>query len=174
MHPKPPSEPSYSSDCEMEYVAAIDGAVLQMDSLVFEHSIPYHSMSALDLATVIGRIGITYQCYEEEFTSNYFDGRVLQEYACQPSAQLFKALSEMNVRKELHRRRICAELRKLWAPLESTPLLALSANDVATAVGELGDAKQVYKKYQQSFVDNGFDGTMLSALIGVSDTDVLK
>jgi hypothetical protein len=41
-------------------------------------------------------------------------------------------------------------------------------------VGELGDAKQVYKKYQQSFVDNGFDGTMLSALIGVSDTDVLK
>jgi hypothetical protein len=115
------------------------------------------------------------QFYEEEFTSNYFDGRVLQEYACQPSAQLFKALCEMNVRKELHRRRICAELRKLWAPLESTPFLALSANDVATAVNELGDAKQVYKKkYQQSFVDNGFDGTMLSALIGVSDTDVLK
>ena len=131
-------------------------------------------MSALDLATVIGRIGIAYQCYEEEFTSNDFDGRVLQEYACQPSAQLFKALSEMNVRKELHRIRIHAELTKLWAPLKSTQLLALSANDVAAVVGELGDATKVYKQYQQSFIDNGFDGTMLSALIGVSDPDVLK
>jgi tetratricopeptide (TPR) repeat protein len=92
------------------------------DSPVFENSIPYHSMSALDLATMIGRIGSAYQCYEEEFTSNDFDGRLLQEYACQPAAQLFFALSEMNVRKELHRRRIHAELTKLWAPLKSTPL----------------------------------------------------
>jgi len=170
----PPSDPSFSSDCELEVVAAVDGAVSQMDSPVSEHSIPYHSKSALDLATLIGQIGTAYQCYEEEFTSNDFDGRLLQEYACQPAAQLFIALSEMNVRKELHRRRIHAELTKLWAPLKSTPLLALRANDVAAAVGELGDSKKVYKKYQQSFVDNGFDGTMLSALIGVSDPDVLK
>ena len=50
----------------------------------------------------------------------------------------------------------------------------MSANDVAAAVGDLGDAKKVYTKYQQSFVDNGFDGTMLSALVSVSDLDILK
>ena len=131
-------------------------------------------MSALDLATLIGQIGTAYQCYKEEFTSNGFDGRMLKEYARQPAEQLFVVLSEMNVHKELHRRRIYAELTKLWAPLKSTRLLALSANDVSAVVGELGDATKIYKQYQQSFVDNGFDGTMLSALIGVSDPDVLK
>jgi hypothetical protein len=123
---KPPSKPSSSSDCESEVVAVVDGAVSHTDSFIFEHPIPYHSMSASDLATVISRIGDAYQCYKGEFTSNDFDGRMLHQYAGGPEAQLFRALSDMNVCKELHRRRIYAELAKLWAPLESSPLLALS------------------------------------------------
>jgi hypothetical protein len=49
--------------------------------------------------------------------------------------------------------------------------MPLNAHTVADTVGKLGDN---YKQYQTAFVDNGFDGTMLLALVGVSDPDVSK
>ncbi len=124
---------------------------------------------------MVRKIGAAYECYEEHFTSNDFDGNMLQHFACRTEVHVFRAIFDMQVSKELHCRRIYAEFKKIWGHLKPTPLLAVSAIDIAATVGGLGgDATKFYKKYQQSFVDNGFDGTMLSALVGVSDSDVEK
>jgi len=51
------------------------------------------------------------------------------------------------------------------------PLAAMTASDVAAAIGRIGPA---YALYQQAFIDNGIDGTMLAEWHGQSDEDTLR
>jgi restriction endonuclease Mrr len=50
-------------------------------------------------------------------------------------------------------------------------LASITASKVAEAIGRIGAA---YLVYQQAFVDNGIDGTMLADWLGQSDEDILR
>ena len=54
---------------------------------------------------------------------------------------------------------------------QHSPLAAITASDVAAAIGRIGPA---YALYQQAFIDNGIDGTMLADWHGQSDEDTLR
>jgi GTPase SAR1 family protein len=54
---------------------------------------------------------------------------------------------------------------------QQSPLVSLSAPDIAAAIGRIGP---LFLPYQQAFVDNGIDGTMLAEWCGQSDEDTLK
>jgi pentatricopeptide repeat protein len=155
--------------CELALCTIVDAAA---NDPVKQQSIPFHLMSSLDVANVIGRIGAAYAHYESEFVSNGVDGTMLQLFASEAATEVLQWLSEgLHVHKVLHRLRIFAELKKLWEPLAPIPLVEVNAAIVAETVGNIAD---LYKPYQQVFIDNGFDGAMLFALAGVSDTEVLK
>ena len=51
------------------------------------------------------------------------------------------------------------------------PLAAITASDVAAAIVRIGPA---YALYQQAFIDNGIDGTMLADWRGQSEEDTLR
>jgi hypothetical protein len=51
------------------------------------------------------------------------------------------------------------------------PLAAITASDVAGAIGRIGPA---YALYQQAFIDNGIDGTMLADWRSQSDEETLR
>jgi len=55
--------------------------------------------------------------------------------------------------------------------VQQSLLTSLSAPDVAAAIGRIAPA---YLSYQQAFIDNGIDGTMLADWRGQSDEDTLK
>jgi hypothetical protein len=128
-------------------------------------------MTALDVAHVITQIGPAYCRYENSFTSNGIDGLTLHFFSGQTDAQILLHLRDSNIQSGLHGLRILAELKKLWEPVAPSPLVAVNSIFVADMVSKIGD---LYKQYEKAFVDNGFDGTMLSALVGISDPDVLK
>ena len=50
-------------------------------------------------------------------------------------------------------------------------LASITASQVAEAIGRIGAA---YVVYQQAFVDNGIDGTMLADWRGQPDEDILR
>jgi hypothetical protein len=54
---------------------------------------------------------------------------------------------------------------------QQLPLVSLTAPDIAAAIGRIGP---LFLPYQQAFVDNGIDGTMLAEWCGQSDEDTLK
>jgi hypothetical protein len=51
------------------------------------------------------------------------------------------------------------------------PAATITASDVAAAIGRIGPA---YVLYQQAFIDNGIDGTMLAEWRGQSEEDTLR
>ena len=54
---------------------------------------------------------------------------------------------------------------------QNSPLATITASDVAAAIGRIGPA---YVLYQQAFIDNGIDGTMLAEWRGQSEEDTLR
>ena len=57
------------------------------------------------------------------------------------------------------------------APQSRPAVLAMTAQDVATAVGRIG---RPYTAYEQSFVDNGIDGNMVARLVSKPESDALR
>ena len=51
------------------------------------------------------------------------------------------------------------------------PAATITASDVAAAIGRIGPA---YVLYQQAFIDNGIDGTVLAEWRGQSEEDTLR
>jgi hypothetical protein len=51
------------------------------------------------------------------------------------------------------------------------PLAAITAYDVAEAIGRIG---LIYARFQQAFIDNSIDGAVLASLFDQSDEDTLR
>jgi serine/threonine protein kinase len=150
----------------------VDQNAMQENIIVIQQPSPYCSLHASVIASAIRDIGAAYTCYETSFISEGVDGLMLEIFADLPVTEVLEYISgdNLKVKRGLHCMRVFAELKKFWQPPRPTSLTALSSFSVAASICEAPN----FKKYQQIFIDNGFDGTMLYALANVSDEEVLK
>jgi hypothetical protein len=79
---------------------------------------PLASMTASDVAAVIGRIAPAYLPYQQAFVDHGIDGTMLSDWCGQSDEETLKMLTiDLGIVSTLRSKRVLLELKKLWARL---------------------------------------------------------
>jgi len=77
---------------------------------------PLASLTALDVAAAIGRIGPVYLPYHHAFVDNGIDGTMLADWRGQSDEETLRTLTvDLGIASSLHNKRVLLDLKKLWA-----------------------------------------------------------
>jgi hypothetical protein len=95
--------------------AQSQAAHLAAQQAVADQPPPLASMTASDVAAVIGRIGPAYQPYQQAFVDNGIDGTMLADWRGQADEDTLKTVTiDLRIASSLHSKRVLLELKKLW------------------------------------------------------------